>query len=394
MILPGRESIIISWRSDGTDYLEPIMSERARRPLPKYLTLALLSIACGTMVVLIVFSASPIIATIHMLYYVPMIGGIMLIARSARRPTKDAIAPQEGRSHGKVSAVSQTGHAGPGDDPIRDGHRLPFNPWMLALGLAFLLMTRFLFLERPYLVNRFVPTRTLIAAVTSPDAASDWSVESTPNIWSWLQNRNLSEGQAANLARRCVMLLEAGDDSSSTSDWVRVDIVEHLIRAGQVPREIIDRFYNHQLAVQLNIVVPKTIQIGQELRLDVEVETPRQSWISERMEWALVEGFYIGDSSDAAARLDQVIGASRLSKCSWLRSEAGRRANCSKATLVAERPGPLTVRFAVWIAISHEWIEQQPITWHPNGVPEVPAGVVWIKRFESESTITVEDESE
>ena len=360
--------------------------------LPGRLIVAFVGIAMGVFAVVVLSSRNPHIALVYYLPLFTYIVGALLVLGSARprdaRPTAGTGAAAQAAEESQIS----TAEAVPDGAALPKGkHRVKINLLMLVVGLALLLPFFMALSKGPSFLLRQMPTAALLDEVQNRPAHSIEDVKAISDAWLVLQERDLSDEQVVNLAEHCLNAPQLSGSEEYSIAWSRHLIVRQLIHAGRLPEEMVDRYFTTQLPLQLSIIAPDEMRAGDEVGLDIAVDLPRPSWVGERQRWAFVRGFHIGDSTVPIATLDEVIEAKRLSKCRWLRRAPGRGADCSKATIVASQPGPLTVRFVAWLAVSEQWLEGEPITWQADGTPAMPDGVLWSKRFEAEHTTQVAD---
>ncbi len=247
------------------------------------------------------------------------------------------------------------------------------------LGVALLLFGLWWFLSNPGrigpLAARALPTGVLL------DHAGT-RVTSVTSVWNELERRSLTEEQRHLLAEDLLnrRLQVRYFSATPGAPWL-----EQQIRAGMLRPDLVDRFYQELLDLQLE--GPLHTRMGEPVTVALRAEhrLPSQGWTETC--YAMIEGFRVGDSDQPIGRSEEAIAAVSLDNGTGWNSPAASVAATPRrpqtVTFTPERAGIMRVWFSAQVIVLGPDADPAQISWDESGALSLPAtGVVWCEHVE------------
>jgi hypothetical protein len=213
------------------------------------------------------------------------------------------------------------------------------------------------------------------------------------SIWRELTGRTLTDEQRLTLARDLLKLRREVSYFSATpgAAWLEQEVLQ-----GTLPDDIVERYYRDWLRFELR--APGRARVGEAVVIRAPARLRRGGFNSGRHAYAMIEGFRVGDKPDWIGRATEPLAGVTVSSPEdeelgrWGVSLPTMEDRTPSATITMERPGPLTVRFAVWIVILDGPDGDDEIGWDANGGLTLPTtGVTWSERLELTHEIGVRE---
>ena len=216
-------------------------------------------------------------------------------------------------------------------------------------------------------IARAMPTPALIAWLgTSPLIGGD-------EAWAELATRTLTPEQRADLATRLLdlRLAERFRLTVEGKEWLDAETA-----AGTLPAGVQERFFAEMFRGELD--VPRRVRVGEPFEVGFK-HTDANDGFNYKC-FLYVGGFAVGDAPLVGQRNEgyypNLIDRAR-----------GTPYTPVSESLVANKPGPATVRADVWLMVQTGF--PATITWNDDGTPVVPPTAAWVKRVEMVREIEV-----
>lgn len=192
------------------------------------------------------------------------------------------------------------------------------------------------------------------------------------SAWAELRSRTLSPERHADLARALLDRRLRGDIlSTPASAWLDTQIAQNTL-----PPELTERFFAEMLDVAL--IAPFTAKVGEPVSL--RLEGGRRGHSTSYRAAGAFAGFIVGDAPPRAAP-NLLIPDHEFSR--------HLPEHQPQLTFTPTSTGPLRVRAPLWIIIANGNTWNVPMSWGPDGTPNLPANTVWSTRLDLEATIDV-----
>lgn len=194
------------------------------------------------------------------------------------------------------------------------------------------------------------------------------------SAWDELSTRTLGEQATRAMGEHVLSVREIARYQRGPSKWF-----EGVMATGGMPPELVERFYGEGFGA--GVLVPARVKAGEPFAASLRVT--HAAWGASTQMAVLFAGYRIGDGGEPRGRERKAMWAHQFRLDRWT-----GRDDALQQTLSVDQRGPVEVVATYWVVYAPSF--QDELVWLPDGSPAPWKRALWMRRFESRQTITVE----